>query len=124
MQDNPIRSRLEVVRRFPVPFLWQHFRGSSCAVPFRDELWFTVHFKYQARNMHYVHAIAVLNAETLEPLRYTTPFHFERSSDVEYCLGMVIEESPYQVLLTYSSRDAEPKAMRVPIDTLTWISCQ
>ena len=96
---------LEEVRSISTPKLFKHVRGSTCASLYNNEQWFVLHMVSYEEPRHYYHLIAVFDLE-MKLLRYSAPFTFEGDC-IEYCLGLVVEES--RVLLTHSCWDRTTK---------------
>lgn len=117
-------ASLEIVARHPAPWLWSKFRGSSNASWHRGLLYFVVHLKYYNRPaegaMTYVHALVALDPASLAPRRTSQPFYFARKDDVEYCLGLDVSFGGV-ARMWFSSRDAEPALVSVPLDSLRWV---
>jgi glycosyltransferase involved in cell wall biosynthesis len=88
-----------------VPKLFEQARGSTNGVLWKGNYWFVVHFvhKYAKEPRFYYHALVVLDP-TLKPVRYSMPFKMS-STPIEYCLGVVIEDS--RILLSCSKNDCD-----------------
>jgi tetratricopeptide (TPR) repeat protein len=100
-----VDTSLELVRSIPTPRLFKHVRGSTCASKYKEEQWFVLHMVSYEEPRHYYHLIAVFDLE-MKLLRYTAPFKFEGIC-IEYCLGLVVEET--RVLITHSCWDRTTK---------------
>ena len=98
-------TTLELVRTFPMPNLFKHVRGSTCASKYKEEQWFVLHMVSNEKLIHYYHLIAVFDLD-MNLLRYSAPFKFEGNC-IEYCLGLVVEE--HRVLIVHSGWDRTTK---------------
>lgn len=115
-------SRLVTDVEYATPPLWRLFRGSTvpCAEVVPGELWLVVHFKYEGGPLHYVHAVVVLEAGSLRPLRTSVPFYMAASHAVEYCIGMLAGGSSSTLTFLFSTHDSNPRAVTVPRSTIRW----
>ena len=105
LQLCKIEDTLELVRSIPTPPLFKHVRGSTCASTFNGEHWFVVHMVSYEEPRHYYHLMVVFDVD-MKLLRYSAPFKFEGIC-IEYCLGLVVEES--RVLIAHSCWDRTTK---------------
>jgi hypothetical protein len=114
-------ARLVTDMEHPTPAFWRHMRGSS--VPLSDvvpgELWLVVHFKFECGRLHYAHAIIVLDASTLRPLRTSVPFYLANRGTVEYCIGLLPREDSLSFF--FSTRDGNPQMVTVSRSALAWV---
>jgi len=114
-------ARLVTDMEHPTPAFWRHMRGSS--VPLSDvvpgELWLVVHFKFEGGRLHYAHAIIVLDASTLRPLRTSVPFYLANRGTVEYCIGLLPREDSLSFF--FSTRDGSPQVVTVSRSVLAWV---
>jgi hypothetical protein len=117
-------SRLVTDVEYATPPLWRLFRGSTvpCGEVVPGELWLVVHFKYEGGPLHYVHAVVVLEAGSLRPLRTSVPFYMAASHTVEYCIGMLAGGPSPEGTLTFlfSTHDSNPRAVTVPRSVIRW----
>ena len=105
LQLCKLEDQLELVRSIPTPPLFKHVRGSTCASKYKEEQWFVLHMVSYEEPRHYYHLLAVFDMD-MTLLRYSAPFKFEGIC-IEYCLGLVVEES--RVLITHSCWDRTTK---------------
>ncbi|KAM3570130.1 hypothetical protein VYU27_007791 [Nannochloropsis oceanica] len=88
-------------------------RGSTNGVLYREQWWFVTHSHiYREGQMRkYLHYLVVLNQELSAIVRYSLPFSFEEGSDIEFCLGLKVEESG--IVFGYSAKEKSTKIMRI-----------
>jgi tetratricopeptide (TPR) repeat protein len=118
---------LECVEEKPMPAIFKHVRGSTCGFKYKNlndqlEIWFIVHVVSYESPRHYYHMLVIFD-ENMTLLRYTSPFKFE-GEKIEYCVGLVVEES--RVIITYSTWDRTTKVgiySKTCIDDLHLIFC-
>ena len=85
------------------PGAFNHIRGSTCGFNYRDQIWFIVHIVSHEQPRHYYHMILVFeNDESMKLIKYTPIFKFDEHC-IEYCLGLIVEDS--RIIATYSSWD-------------------
>lgn len=107
-------NKLEMVyeKRYTEPF-FQNIKNSSIGVPdpVQDSIWFLVHFNSaNERFRTYYHMFIVLDASTLNIVKTSTCFTFEKKK-IEYCLGFVLEKD--EVVFTYTTFDKRPRLLKV-----------
>ena len=97
--------KLVNIRYKEMPQFFSVVRGSTNGYLFNNEIWFIVHMVHQNNEepRHYYHSIVVFDLE-LNLKRYTKPFKFT-TGQIEYCLGLIVEES--RVIITHSVWDRE-----------------
>ena len=88
-----------------MPQLFSLARGSTNGFLFKNEIWLLVHFVHHNNNepRHYYHSIVVFD-KNMNLLRYSLPIKFS-SGEIEYAIGMVVEED--RVIITHSVWDRE-----------------
>ncbi|NBO25142.1 MAG: hypothetical protein EBU93_07945, partial [Chlamydiae bacterium] len=84
--------KMELAREIVMPLFFRHARGSSNAFLFQNELWFVIHFVHYAQPRDYYHSIVVFEKDTLQLLRHTSLSKLSKTSCIEYCLGIVVNE--------------------------------
>ena len=85
------------------PGVFYHIRGSTCGFNYRDQIWFIVHIVSHEQPRHYYHMMLVFeNNEDMKLIKYTPIFKFDEHC-IEYCLGLIVEES--RIITTYSTWD-------------------
>jgi len=122
-------GRTETVETCATPVWWKHVRGSAVGTgsPGAGRYVLT-HFKYttpqgKGIRMTYFHMLVKLGGEVgaaeMSPESYTQPFVFA-SHNVEFCLGFAVSASEMATFF-FSSRDANPARIQVPLSAFTWI---
>lgn len=106
-------TRLHLHSSIPSPESFWGMRGSSNGVLYQGQWWFVTHsFIYREGQMRkYLHHLIVLNQELSAIVRYSSPFTFEEGSDVEFCLGLKVEESG--IVFGYSVQEKSTRIKRV-----------
>jgi hypothetical protein len=110
------------------PPYFQKVRGSANPVlmPNGKEYLAVVHtVKYETPRKYYHHLVA-LDATTLAPTRISAPFYFE-THGIEYCIGFALDPATATtatptLLFVYSTFDAEPKLVRLPLSSFEFVS--
>lgn len=97
----------------PSPESFRGMRGSTNGILYREQWWFVTHSHiYREGQMRkYLHYLVVLNQELSAIVRYSLPFSFEEGSDIEFCLGLKVEESG--IVFGYSAKEKSTKIMRI-----------
>lgn len=106
------------------PLWWQHVRGSAVGNVYAGHRYVLAHFKYntpqgRGSRMTYFHMLTRLKCSTHQPDSYSQPFVFSQHN-VEFCLGFHISPAGLCTFY-YSSRDASPAKIQVPISSFMWI---
>jgi glycosyltransferase involved in cell wall biosynthesis len=87
-----------------VPQFFNHIRGSTNGFTYGNEIWFVAHMVEYCSPRNYYHCIVILDRDTLKYKKHSILFKFE-DSQIEYCLGMVIEQE--RMIFGYSKMDRE-----------------
>jgi tetratricopeptide (TPR) repeat protein len=101
---NPtILRSISVKKNTDYPRFFNYIRGSTCGFNYRDQIWFVVHIVSYEEPRHYYHMILVFeNNEDMRLIKYTPIFKFDEHC-IEYCIGLIVEDS--RVITTYSTWD-------------------
>jgi len=99
-----IDDRFVEKQKNPVPPFFKELRGSTNGIVIKDEIWIICHTVSYEDRRYYYHVMVVLDKETFNVKRYTTPFTFE-GEKVEYTLGFVYLENTDEILIGYSLYD-------------------
>ena len=101
---NPtILKSISVKKNTDYPRFFNYIRGSTCGFNYRDQIWFVVHIVSYEEPRHYYHMILVFeNNEDMRLIKYTPIFKFDEHC-IEYCIGLIVEDS--RVITTYSTWD-------------------
>jgi len=91
----------------PTPSLFAKVRGSSNGALYKDEIWFIGHVVEYGKPRKYYHLFMVLDKDTLELKKYSYLFTFDSNADVEFCLGLIVEDE--RIIISYSNKDKTSK---------------
>ena len=91
----------------PTPSLFAKVRGSTNGAIYKDELWFIGHVVEYGKPRKYYHLFMVLDKDTLELKKYSYLFTFDSNADVEFCLGLIVEDE--RIIISYSNKDKTSK---------------
>lgn len=116
-----VNGRLVIAKEYITPDFCKHMRGSSNPVEVGDkELWCLTHMVLYGEPRRYFHMIAVLDKETLKPIRISMPFYF-REIGVEYCMFMDVRLDDNRVHFITSLWDKDPAEIVVDINSFIFI---
>jgi hypothetical protein len=103
-EENPtILRNVSLKKKTEYPGVFHHIRGSTCGFNYRDQIWFVVHIVSHEQPRHYYHMMLVFeNNEDMKLIKYTPIFKFDEHC-IEYCIGLIVEDS--RVITTYSTWD-------------------
>jgi glycosyltransferase involved in cell wall biosynthesis len=110
-------SDLRIINSYPMPWLFNHFRGSAVPVRVNNELWALVHFVEYSSPRKYFHCFVALNPTNYKPTRVSVPFVF-RQKTIEYCLGVTIKGT--QATCFVSTMDDNPTVVIFDTAQLVW----
>ena len=108
VEDN----RLVVTKKKETSHIFQYLRGSIGGLVVDDEMWFLCHCVSYEERRYYYHIMVMLNKKTLEVIRISKLFTFEKEK-VEYCSGM--DRIGDDIRFTYSTMDKTTKVLSVPM---------
>ena len=91
----------------PTPSLFAKVRGSTNGAIYKDEIWFIGHVVEYGKPRKYYHLFMVLDKDTLELKKYSYLFTFDSNADVEFCLGLIVEDE--RIIISYSNKDKTSK---------------
>ena len=91
----------------PTPSLFAKVRGSTNGAIYKDEVWFIGHVVEYGKPRKYYHLFMVLDKDTLELKKYSYLFKFDSNADVEFCLGLIVEDE--RIIISYSNKDKTSK---------------
>ena len=114
-------NHLSVLHRHSVPPYFSKFRGSANGILFRDAIWCLAHVVKYGDPRKYYHHLVVLNKDTYKPERISVPFCFQRVG-IEYCLSFQCNSEDNTATFYFSSFDADPKEMVVPLATIEFVN--
>jgi tetratricopeptide (TPR) repeat protein len=103
-EENPnVLRTVSLKQPSQYPGAFNHIRGSTCGFNYRDQIWFVVHIVSHEQPRHYYHMMLVFeNNEDMKLIKYTPIFKFDEHC-IEYCLGLIVEDS--RIITTYSTWD-------------------
>ena len=103
-EENPtILKSVSVKNKTEYPGFFHYIRGSTCGFNYGDEIWFVVHIVSHEQPRHYYHMMLVFeNNEDMKLVKYTPIFKFDEHC-IEYCIGLIVEDS--RIVTTYSTWD-------------------
>ena len=106
--------QLRIVKTYKETTHIHEFRDMKGSTPFiengKNELIGVVHFSKDTRPRSYFHMMVVLEKDTLKPLRYSSPFVFEKVG-IEFCIGFRIHNGSYELWI--SRMDREPMCVKI-----------
>jgi hypothetical protein len=98
-------KQLQIIKTHDIQEPWFHkVRGSTTFTKTEEGLLGVVHFSDEGSPRHYYHIIILLDAMTLNPIRYSKPFYFQKIG-VEFCIGFTVMEGDYVFWLSRMDRD-------------------
>jgi hypothetical protein len=103
-EENPtILRSISLKKNTEYAGIFSHIRGSTCGFNYRDQIWFVVHIVSHEEPRHYYHMMLVFeNNEDMKLIKYTPVFKFDEHC-IEYCIGLIVEDS--RIITTYSTWD-------------------
>ena len=103
-EENPtILRNVSLKKNKEYPGFFHHIRGSTCGFNYGDQIWFVVHIVSYEKPRHYYHMMLVFeNNEDMKLIKYTPVFKFDEHC-IEYCIGLIVEDS--RIITTYSTWD-------------------
>jgi tetratricopeptide (TPR) repeat protein len=107
-EENPnVLRTVSLKQSSQYPGAFKYIRGSTCGFNYRDQIWFIVHIVSYEKPRHYYHMMLVFeNNEDMKLIKYTPIFKFDEHC-IEYCLGLIVEDS--RIIATYSTWDRSTK---------------
>ena len=112
-------TQLNITTRFQTSPFFSKVRGSANPVLYKGEFWCLTHFVKYGEPRKYYHQIVTLDKATLKPLRLSMPFYF-KTHGIEYCTGFHVADDT--ALFVYSTWDANPAAMKVPLTQFEFLT--
>jgi len=98
---NKEKNKLENIKSYNVPNLFNFLRGSTNGYLYKNEIWFLCHLVIN-ENIRYYYHIFVIFDENMKLLRYSIPIKFT-DSKIEYSCGLIVNEE--EVIISYSVMD-------------------
>ena len=94
-------KRLVEIENKTMPEAFKDFRGSSCGILYKDQIWFIVHKKIFNDNNHIIHYFVCFD-KYMNLIKYSRSFCFEKY-DIEYCMSFIIKDD--QIVIPYTVKD-------------------
>lgn len=107
-----IDNKLVLFESHIMPEYFSDFRGSSCGITYKDNIWFIIHTK---TGNGFIHHHFVCFDENMNLIKYSKPYYFE-SDNVEYCTSFVINHN--NIIIPYTVNDF---ALKIGIYKLDYI---
>jgi hypothetical protein len=99
--------------------IFNKMRGSTCFVETEDGLIGLIHFSEEHHPRHYYHMMVMLNKETIQIIKYSNTFCFEKLG-IEFCLGFTIHPDNNTYIFWISRHDRDPLMIKVKIQDIPW----
>lgn len=109
---NYTKKHLCLLEKKEMPPLFKEMRGSSCAVNYKNQYWFTVHSN---ENKSYKHFFVVFDCK-MNLVKLSTPFLFEKAREFSY--GLIIEGE--QAIVSYSTDNSTSKIGIYDLSLISW----
>ena len=100
------------------PRYFEHVRGSSNIVEYKESLWLLTHVVMYISPRKYYHQLMRLNKQTRKIEAYSLPFFFQ-TNHIEYCLGIEIRNETLVAIV--SQNDATPILVSALLSDLTFV---
>ena len=116
-----VESKLQIEIRYDIlsPF-FRKIRGSSPFIVWGEFLLGVVHFsENEGLERHYFHALIMLDAITMKPIKYSKPFYFGNHPGIEFCIGFTIIDLKYHFWISHIDRD--PILLSIPLKHIPFI---
>ncbi len=104
---NDEMKKMGTLSEKKMPHIFTKVRGSTNGALYGDELWFVGHVVYYNKPRNYYHLFIVLDKNTLELKNYSKLFTFDPHVNVEFCLGLIIEDD--RIVVSHSNEDRTSK---------------
>lgn len=95
-----------------VPRYFEHMRGSSNVVEYKESLWTLTHVVMYKTPRKYYHQLIRLNYESKLVEAYSHPFYFKTNA-IEYCLGIELKNETLYAIV--SQNDKDPILVEAPL---------
>ena len=104
---NEEMKKMDTLIEKPMPYIFTKVRGSTNGAIYGDELWFIGHVVEYNKPRKYYHLFIILDKNTLELKKYSRLFTFDSNVNVEFCLGLVVEDD--RLIVSHSNEDKTSK---------------
>jgi hypothetical protein len=119
--DQEGANTFEIVRTHDIiDPLFRRLKGSTSFVSSNESGWVgVVHFSIEGSPRQYYHMLLLLDRDTLRPLKYSTPFLFDRIG-IEFCIGFTItNQNMYHFWISRVDRD--PMHICLPVESIPFL---
>ena len=104
---NDEMKKMGTLSEKTMPHIFTKVRGSTNGALYGDELWFIGHVVKYSKPRKYYHLFIVLDKNTLELKNYSQLFTFDPNVNVEFCLGLIVEDD--RLIVSHSNEDRTSK---------------
>lgn len=112
--------QMDIIAKYNIHnMIFNKMRGSTCFNETNDGWVGVIHFSEEHQPRHYYHMLVMLDKTTLEIIKYTDTFCFEKLG-VEFCLGFTIHSRENMYIFWISRHDRDPVMIKVKIDDMIW----
>ena len=109
-------NELTIMYRYPIHAPDFHrARGSTVFIDRGDYLVGVVHFSEESTPRKYYHMLVALDKSTLQPVKYSETFHFQRVG-IEFCTGFTIRDMDY--IFWISVHDCDATMVSIAMDQI------
>jgi hypothetical protein len=113
-------STLKIIQTHSVPSLiFSKIRGSTVFQEIEDGYLGVVHFSEEHSPRHYYHMMVVLNKTTLQVVKYSETFCFEKIG-IEFCIGFKLLEDS-RIIFWISRHDRDPLTIWTNYSEIKWL---
>ena len=103
-------GRLVIDRVMSMPTDFEKIRGSTVFVRCKEYSYGIVHFCEEGHPRYYFHMLVVMDSHTMTPIKYSSPFIFEKLG-IEFCIGFDLDDTYYYFWI--SRHDRDPVMIRI-----------
>ena len=119
--ESPLSNKLYIVHTHEISDpLFRRIKGSTTFTRgMNGDLVGVVHFSIEGSPRKYYHMLLSLDPQTLRPIKYSTPFYFDRIG-IEFCIGFTTIGSSFHFWISRVDRD--PMHICLPVESvpLVW----
>lgn len=89
---------------------FRNLRGSSPGLIIDEKYWFITHFVEYSQPRHYYQIIVRFDLD-MNYYDHSIPFKFDKENNIEYCVGIEYNDKSDEIIIPYSSNDANAKIL-------------
>jgi len=113
-------ASLKIIQTHSVPSLiFSKIRGSTVFQEMEDGYLGVVHFSEEHSPRHYYHMMVVLDKTTLQIVKYSETFYFEKMG-IEFCIGFKLMDD-LNILFWISRHDRDPLTIWTNYNEIKWL---